>query len=138
MPTLPGRITPEGVWLPDRWPPQAAGVGPLLGVRSADGTGLSHQEHLFYAVNSARWWLVYPDQIDTMRLRMAWSTDLLTWSDAGSIVLVNDLRNVSAQSDGIGTNLAVAYRNISATDVVHIVYKLRGGDYGVLNLNTAT
>ena len=88
--------------------------GMLVG---ADATGTPHSGHLFYAVNSARWWFIYVRPATPTILRSAWSTDLLAWTDDATATL--------AQSVGKGTDLVAAYRNIAATDVLHVGYSVK-------------
>jgi hypothetical protein len=103
----------------------------MMATKTADGTGTPHQEHLFYATNSGRWWLVYVDSASGTTLRLAWSVNLLVWTDAGSVTLGQNLDTGGAQSSGTGTNVAVAYRNIASTDVVHIglSYRVAAADH---------
>jgi hypothetical protein len=97
----------------------------------ADGSGLAHQEHVFRGVNSARWWCVYPlssTDPHSRELRFAWSTDLVTWTDAASVLLASPLSYAGVHSTGVGISLATASRNISSTDVVHVGVSYASGN----------
>ena len=76
-------------------------------------TGQAMQNHLIYAVNSARWWLFFIDSGSTTSLQTRYSSDLITWS-AGASKTLNQAHNSEAR------NFAVAYKNISSNDVIHI------------------
>jgi hypothetical protein len=80
-------------------------------------TGRPNGGHLFYAVNSARWWLLWVSAADDTLLRSAWSTDLTTWTFAETTHLTLGVSG--------GYNLAVAYKDISGNDVVHVGYGVR-------------
>ena len=75
-------------------------------------SGRPSQSHLIYAENAALWWLFWVDGGSTGTLRTASSPDGVTWTARGTLTL-------SSNQDR-GSNFAVAYKNISSTDVVMI------------------
>jgi hypothetical protein len=97
--------------------------GPPLGAPSADATGTAHQDRLFYAANGACWWLVWIDRDLPDALHLSWSTDLVSWTDAGTIQLRATLAsNLSGtqSNNRWARNLGCAYKNIASTDVLYI------------------
>jgi len=80
-----------------------------------NSTGRGMQNHLIYAVNSARWWIFYIDSTDGATLKTRYSTDLLSWSSGASLTLAQN-------HNSVGLNFAVAYKNIASTDVIHIAF----------------
>jgi hypothetical protein len=100
-----------------------AALGPLLGGPTADATGTAHQDRLFYAANGARWWLVWIDQTLTDTLHLSWSTDLVSWTDAGTInlraQLVSNLSGTQSNNRW-ARNLGCAYKSIASTDVLYV------------------
>lgn len=83
-------------------------------------TGRPTQNHLIYAVNDAAWWMFYIDGTTTT-LQTKRSTDLVTWTAKNSLTLANS-------NGGEGLNFAVAYKNISSNDVVHLQISYRLSD----------
>lgn len=76
-------------------------------------TGRPGQSHLIYASNAALWWLFWVNGGSQTTLRTAYSSNLSSWTTGSTFTLSNNQDR--------GTNLAVAYKNISSTDVVWIV-----------------
>jgi hypothetical protein len=98
-------------------------LGPSLGAPTADATGTAHQDRLFYAANGARWWLVWIDRDLNDTLQLSWSTDLVSWTDAGTIQLRATLAsNLSGtqSNNRWARNLGCAYKNIASTDVLYV------------------
>lgn len=75
-------------------------------------SGRPSQSHLIYAENAALWWLFWVDGGSQTTLRTASSPDGVTWTTRGTLTL--------SSSQDRGSNFAVAYKNISSTDVVMI------------------
>jgi hypothetical protein len=90
---------------------------PGFGTISADGTGTPHQSHLLYATGDAAWWLLWVDATSPTSLHAARSTDLITWTGQASLVLPHSPKGGTTSE--YGYNLAVAYKSIASTDVVH-------------------
>ena len=82
-------------------------------VAGTTGSGLGTERHIIYAVNSARWWAF-----------AFTSTNVIsTWySSDGSSWTAGATHTLGANHNSEGRSLAVAYKNISGVDVVHIGY----------------
>ena len=121
---MPGQVFGRGFPVQPRfggtprfWHPGGEEFTVPLPTAEADASGRPSANRLFYAVNSARWWILWVAGDDDATLRSAWSTDLLTWTPGDTTGL-----NIGINS---GFTIAAAYRSISATDVVHIGYGRR-------------
>jgi hypothetical protein len=121
---VPGKIYGRGYPAPPRFNGKSYFIRPAgevyttpLPSQLATATGRPGSGHLFYASDTAAWWLLWVNAGDDTLLRSAWSTDLLTWTAAETTYLALGL--------GGGYSLAAAYRSIASTDVVHIGYGVR-------------
>lgn len=84
---------------------------------SAGATGLAQQAHVFYATESARWWLLWVDDTDPLELQAASSPDFVTWTTATPLSLPATLQEV-------GGDFSAAYASIAGVDVVHVTLGL--------------
>jgi Tfp pilus assembly major pilin PilA len=114
-----------------------ATIASVTGATGAQASGNSTQRHLVYAVHSATWWAFWVDPATPTILRSAHSTDLQTWTAAGTQTLANAIGNTAD-----GRYMSVAYASISGTDVVHVICScasITGFDVrGVLTATTVT
>ena len=85
----------------------------------SSATGLAQQTHLVWASHSARWWLFWLDPAQPLQLQASWSSDFVSWTLAGPLVLPLPHGNEAA-------NFSVAYADLGGVDVVH--FALGGHD----------
>jgi hypothetical protein len=101
-------------------------IGSVIAGTVSDATGLSPQRHLLWAANDNAWWLFYLANTPNNVLKSYRSPDGVTWTAGPNSppFLTNNL--TSAYHGNQGRNFAVAYGNLSSTDVFHV-------QIGVLN-----
>ena len=84
----------------------------------SDATGRPTSNHLFYAVNSARWWILYIDSTNLNQLKSLYSSDLVNWTPGASTT-------IPINHDGHGVSFGAAYYNINSNDVVHVTFGIQ-------------
>lgn len=98
----------------------AVRIGTDIAGTITQATGLSNQQHLIYAENAGRWVLFYVASTSTTTLKSYVSSgaDLssATWSAGASLTLPTNQTWFSTE----GRDLAVYYKNIANTDVIHL------------------
>jgi hypothetical protein len=95
-------------------------IGSQIAGTVPDATGMAWQQHLCWGVNDAAWWLFYYPNTDTTHVLTYRSPDGITWTAktaSGALAI----RSGTTSNQSQGRNLGVQYRNISSTDVFHLV-----------------
>ncbi|HEY1956987.1 MAG TPA: hypothetical protein VGH28_15315 [Polyangiaceae bacterium] len=76
--------------------------------------GFGAQVHLIWAQQSQQAWFFWVDSANASQVRARFSSDFVTWNDAGSL-------DLNGGTLAFGSNFSVAYALLGNTDVLHLV-----------------